>query len=903
MRILYFRLKGYAGIYHGMGLNEIVIPFSQFPHKIILIQGTNGCGKSTILNALSLDIDGSDAYRADATYDPSTGIPSIIEYPAEKEIHLQEGQDIYRILIQSNVKNGKRVTTKAYISRNGIELNENGNVSSYKDIRNNVLDMDPNYISLSMISSENRGLVDKNPSDRKRFMSNIVDSLEFFNEAFKTLSKKAYAYKTSINSIKNKILNIGDPDILVNSYNAGRKRLKELDTNRQELNKSLAECKATIKLLDPDGKIQDLYQSILGELETINTEIASLERKLGSLYSSIPDLSQKHIFEIQSEINNRLSELDKSISSNSTEVRVLLEKRDDISNRASNATIKLNNLESVTIRADIKQLMSDLSDKSTTIETILKSKDINMDEFPSKDMISAVRRVVMEISRRIILIREYQESDIISAFDMVVSSKDPVTSEEWLTESINKTTLLIADVKNKIYEYESVLSKISILDNRPKGCKIDSCYFIKEALSYDKNETERLLEEQRELLDLYERQINGWKQNLLDLGPIKEVYGLVDSLLYYMQSNKDFIDLFREIKFNPFDVEEVKSIVVNRIDINIGFVDDMLAIADMIKEHGDIQLSLLRYDSELSKFNNNNLLRNELSETIEGCNKELSELDTKVKELNQKIVFDNGVKASLSNNLLVVEEIIATEDRLSSVRQAKKELSDRFQKVKDSIKEVQSKVDQGNKIDQQLILLEQEYEPLKNSVDTNKYYLSKLESYREDLLKYGDLYDKTEFIKKACSPTSGIQSIYISIYMSKTIQSANALLRYLFNGTISLLQPEINQDEFRIPFTNEYGSEIPDVSLGSTSQKCMIALCLGISLLSQGSEKFNIIRLDEIDGGLDTNNRMQFIQVLMSVIDLIHAEQCIMISHNIESETYGADIIHVSNTGLSFGTV
>ena len=458
-------------------------------------------------------------------------------------------------------------------------------------------------------------------------------------------------------------------------------------------------------------------------------------------------------------------------------------------------------------------------------------------------------------------------------------------------------------MKNKIYEYESVLSKISILNNRPKGCKIDSCYFIKEALSYDKNETERLLEEQRELLDLYERQINGWKQNLLDLGPIKEVYGLVDSLLYYMQSNKDFIDLFREIKFNPFDVEEVKSIVVNRIDINIGFVDDMLAIADMIKEHGDIQLSLLRYDSELSKFNNNNLLRNELSETIEGCNKELSELDTKVKELNQKIVFDNGVKASLSNELLVVEEIIATEDRLSSVRQAKKELSDRFQKVKDSIKEVQSKVDQGNKIDQQLILLEQEYEPLKNSVDTNKYYLGKLESYREDLLKYGDLYDKTEFIKKACSPTSGIQSIYISIYMSKTIQSANALLRYLFNGTISLLQPEINQDEFRIPFTNEYGSEIPDVSLGSTSQKCMIALCLGISLLSQGSEKFNIIRLDEIDGGLDTNNRMQFIQVLMSVIDLIHAEQCIMISHNIESETYGADIIHVSNTGLSFGTV
>ena len=871
--------------------------------EIPCLIGPNGSGKSTILNALSLDIDGSEAYRADATYDPSTGIPSIIEYPAEKEIHLQEGQDIYRILIQSNVKNGKRVTTKAYISRNGIELNENGNVSSYKDIRNNVLDMDPNYISLSMISSENRGLVDKNPSDRKRFMSNIVDSLEFFNEAFKTLSKKAYAYKTSINSIKNKILNIGDPDILVNSYNVGKKRLKELDTNRQELNKSLAECKATIKLLDPDGKIQDLYQSILGELGTINTEITSLERKLESLYALIPDLSQKHIFEIQSEINDRISELDKSISSNSTEVRLLLEKRDDISNRVNDASIKLNNLESVTIRSDIEQIISDSKSRLSTIETLLKSKDINMDEFPSKDMISTLRRVVLDISKRIESIREYNESDIIAAFDMVINCGDPVASEDNLNEAINRNTLRIVDVKNKIYEYESILGKISVLDNRPKGCKIDSCYFIKEALSYNKEETESLLENQHNLLAEYEKEIREWKQMLTDLDPIRELYGLIESLLSYMQSNKDFIDLFKEIRFNPFNLEEVARIVIDRIDINIGFIDDMLAIADMIKEYNSIQLSLLRYESELSKFNNNKALRDELSNTIESGNKELSELDSNVKELNQKIVFDNGVKASLSNDLLVVEEIITTEDRLNSVRQAKKDLSDKFQKVKDSIKEVQSKVDQGNKIDQQLILLEQEYEPLKNSVDTNKYYLGKLESYREDLLKYGDLYDKTEFIKKACSPTSGIQSIYISIYMSKTMQSANALLRYLFNGTISLLQPEINQDEFRIPFTNEYGSEIPDVSLGSTSQKCMIALCLGISLLSQGSEKFNIIRLDEIDGGLDTNNRMQFIQVLMSVIDLIHAEQCIMISHNIESETYGADIIHVSNTGLSFGTV
>ena len=903
MRILYFRLKGYAGIYHGMGLNEIVIPFSQFPNKIILIQGTNGCGKSTILNALSLDIDGSELYRTDAMYDPNTGIPTIIEYPAEKEIHLQDRDSIYKILIQSNVKNGKRSTTKAYISKNGEELNPNGNVSSYKDIRNTILDMDPNYISLSMISSENRGLVDKNPSDRKRFMSNIVDSLEFFNEAFKTLSKKSYAYKTSINSIKNKILNIGDPDVLINSYNSGMKRLKELDINKTNLNQSLAECKATIRILDPDGKIQDLYQSILGELEKINKEISSLEKTLISLQESRPDFAQKSIYDIKDDINNKITELDKTIYTNSTEVKFLLDKRYDLSTRKNDAEIKLNNIESIEIRSDIEELINEYRIKINKIDSILIDKMINIDEFPSKDVISTLRIVSLNISHKIDKIREFNESDIKSAFDMIINGGDPIASEDNINEALNRNTLLIVDIKNKIYELNSILSKISILDNRPSGCKIDSCYFIKDALSYNKKDIQTELEKQQDLLGSYEKQIEDFKQMLIDLDPIREVFGMIESLLSYMQSNKEILNTFDKIKFNPFDIHYVANMVIDHYDIDIMFIDDMVAISDMIKEYKSIQLSLYKYESELTKYKNNKALRTELENVINECVNNLESIDSDIEKIKQKISFDNGVKTSLSNDLSIAESIISTTDKINELNESKKQLSDRFKKIKDSIKEVQIKVDLGNQIEQQLILLEQEYGPLKDSLDTNKYYLAKLESYREDLVKYSDLYDKTEFIKKACSPTSGIQSIYISIYMNKTIQIANNLLGYLFNGTISLLQPEINQEEFRIPFTNEYGSEIPDVSLGSTSQKCMIALCLGISLLSQGSEKFNIIRLDEIDGGLDTNNRMQFIQVLMSIINLINAEQCIMISHNIESETYGADIIHVSNTGLTFSTV
>ena len=52
MRITYFRLKGYIKVLNGMGLNEIVIPFHEFKNRIVLIQGENGCAKSTIISAL-----------------------------------------------------------------------------------------------------------------------------------------------------------------------------------------------------------------------------------------------------------------------------------------------------------------------------------------------------------------------------------------------------------------------------------------------------------------------------------------------------------------------------------------------------------------------------------------------------------------------------------------------------------------------------------------------------------------------------------------------------------------------------------------------------------------------------------------------------------------------------------
>ena len=53
MKFLNIKLTGYIGIYNGMGLNEIEIDLTRMKHRLLIIKGANGSGKSTIQQALN----------------------------------------------------------------------------------------------------------------------------------------------------------------------------------------------------------------------------------------------------------------------------------------------------------------------------------------------------------------------------------------------------------------------------------------------------------------------------------------------------------------------------------------------------------------------------------------------------------------------------------------------------------------------------------------------------------------------------------------------------------------------------------------------------------------------------------------------------------------------------------
>ena len=129
--------------------------------------------------------------------------------------------------------------------------------------------------------------------------------------------------------------------------------------------------------------------------------------------------------------------------------------------------------------------------------------------------------------------------------------------------------------------------------------------------------------------------------------------------------------------------------------------------------------------------------------------------------------------------------------------------------------------------------------------------------------------------------------------MNKTLDLANQLLSMIFQGQYRLLDYVINQDEFRMPFIGN-GLVVDDISSGSTSQVCIMGMIINLVLLNQASTKYNITRLDEIDGGLDHQNRYMFVDILQKIIQILDIEQLFIISHSAESALSNVDIIQLA---------
>lgn len=885
MRFTYVRLKGYIGLYNGSGLDELVLDMSNCKNKIVLISGMNGSGKSTLQSALDILPDPSSCF-----------IPG---KPAEKELHILDSSSdiptIYRILITSPVTKSGRANTKASIQKNGVELNPNGNISSYKEIIFSEFELDGNYITLGRLSSTDRGLAGKNPTERKRFMSCIVDNLEVYNNIYKALNKKSLIFKSNLNNLHTKIQNIGDETKL-------RTTLSTFQLQLDGVNSDIDDIKVKLGILDNwiqqhfflNGYNEDEFKQIESDY---TQQSRALKVATDSFQSKISKLNCNSVEELQS-LSSSTTE---SISHNKQEIEVLKTKKAGIlgilSSIESDKELKQSKIESLGLGIN-PEIMDQYNDAKANIESSVSY--LSTVGFDYENMSIEDIRIIQEVMETILSwIDTFYMDSTQQIIDCALDDNFEKTKYE--TESyIQNLSTAIDKFLRELEKLESDRDIIQDLDShRPKDCKIDTCWYINNALRLRKSyifdddlnsDIDTVITRKKSQIEKAKGELDFYNYKLSFLKSAEQKRSIFKNLVEFIQNNRTVLYKYPKAyaKFNIISSLLKSHYSFNEFrDMEI-FSSTMAALISY--RHNTELVDSLKTDIKV--LENNSSIIDALKQEIEEAEKKKADLQNQIKSIESGIHVDNELISNASSVLQKIESATLSYENLNTVTIRFNEIKDKYESIKNTNAEAINKIKEREEYQSRLMNLQRAKNDIEPQISRINGMLTMLAEYQTDYNQVKDKYQMIELVKKYTSPSSGIQTLFIEVYMNKALDLANQILSMIFCGEYRLLNFVINQNEFRIPFVGS-GLPVDDISSGSTSQICIIGMIINLVLLHQASVKFNIPRLDEIDGGLDSRNKLDFINILYKTSELLGIEQMFMISHSAELELQNVDIIRL----------
>ena len=877
------KIIGYIGIYNGLGLYELSIDFAKSLHKTILIKGANGSGKSTLMKALSPLPD-----------DNSSFIPG---QQAEKEIIIRDSYIIYKINFIHPVKNnGDRDTTKAYIKKyigdDIMELNANGNITSFKDILYSEFNLDPNFVALSQLSGNDRGLADKTPGERKKFVTSIIDTLEVYNSIHKTLTKRSSIFRSMVNNLSSKIDNIGDENKVRLILESLENRITTLSNTKNQLIGQLASYKSTIDILDPNGSIQSLYEDIYNKLITLDGKAGDNNIKVQNCINRIEnfnDISKDNIMIHYIELKEFINSLSVSIQIQESKINGLLSDRENDAKILRSKVEKLNSLKSESNYLDIKEEINICKASIKEYEKIFKSANIKNALSISKDEYITGLNILKEIKEAIDIFKSHVYMDVLNdAIEFIQMDSIPNITE--INNQINSIKDLISNNKIELKYYEALCERASYLSLRPSNCTIDSCKFICESIAAAKlNPEEKVQTLSNDIKNNLEK-LEVLKATEIKMMNILEVINNIRVIFRYIDNYHIILD-----KLPNGIIFTNKKVLLTRIMNHDTFEDindlyKFIEVSNIFDEYKIEVQRLKELEADYRLYESKNSIIEDILESINELNNNLNTISDSINENNSIIQENKIVLLNSKNTLIELDLLIALYNEQSEIEKSKNELTSQFNNIRNNIIKIKDNLNNINIISGSIDTINNEMKPLMEDRDTVKHSLTLLKEYTIELQEYKNKYDKVETIKYYSSPNTGIQTLFMDLYMNKIISLANELLSLLFDGEFVLEPFIINDKEFSIPCRGS-GLKNDDISSMSTSEVCMISMILSFAMLMQASTKYNILKLDEIDGGLSTTNRLHFLDVLDRQINMLDIEQCFMISHNTEIDFSNVDLI------------
>ena len=856
MKIEKIILKNFASIENAMNCSQIEIDFSSAANKICLLVGRNGSGKTSLLSLLH-------PFAGVGNLDVRDSLNLILENKeGYKEIHISNYDDYYIIKHFYSPHKDKSHSVKSYIMKNDNEMNPNGNVTSFKEYVKMELGIETDHLKLIRIGSNVTSMIDLSETERKNYMSKLLDEIGVFLTYYKKVNNDLHQLKEMISHTIDKLNKLNIEDI-----QTSKKELKGLSDTLEIEQSRYGQISGNISVYEHEIEALGDVITLQDRLNLVRKKLVKMENILNdrdNLESEDPEFYSKKIIELEKEIVAYQTQID-----------------------SEDITIKrtLDFLQNFHEQLRVLRVQYDKQKKSDDI---------------LKNLSEEHRKLSLQISELESNLEEFNPNcskEDFEAFFVFLKNKQMVLDKtyEFGKEIIKKIISLLKDNKNVMQYINSRLMNLSDSDD-PEHVFLTA---IAKRFNFTDDETvfqncsdsecvARQLWSQIKNIITSNEIVNDKKKDVSYYKDMEYAYQNIKEVLLSFADYRKTIDCLPESIKNRFKIQNIYKAISS-----LGKIYD--------EKEMNTFLSLL---TEYSDYTNLLSRREEIEYTIKtfGLDSEIDSdfMKSQIDSIETQICEANETVQSGKELISRLQEKLDEDERtLESYR----DLKETFEKY-DSLKEEHKKLSldfESYKFYKTLIQnTEKELLESRATIDNInseiQLLVSRIDQYKtlkKELDLYNKKYDEMTLVKEALSSKKGMSLYYIKSYLGNTEEITNELLDIAYNGQIYIDNFKITPTEFTIPFYNK-GHLIRDVKYASQGEISFLSIALSFGLASQTLKKYNIMLLDEIDGPLDTTNREKFIRIMENQIERIGSEQSFLITHNDMFSSYPVDVLDLS---------
>lgn len=826
MRILYVRLENVAGIKVGSGRDVLEIDLRNSTNRLVAIQGVNGSGKTALLSSLT-------PFSSVTSMDERSSIQYIIPgMDGYKEIQYEDNGDVYRLKHYYKASKDTH-SVKSYFMKNDEELNPNGNVSSFNSLVEIHFGLTPEMMRLIRIGSNVSSFVSWTPGRRKEYIGRLISEIDIYLHLQKKISEDLRVVKAlvQINIGSLKKLRVADISAEEKDLESETRRLNSLEDER----------------IKSEGRLRELAKMISSNnIDELNREKAEAERSIAEF----------------TRLENRVvqSGLDKMT------VDELARERDHLSQE----------------QMDLNSKKIGLKLAIDTASRTVSRMEANVAKFQSSHDIGAMMRSVSELRQQI-----DSTPDSVKRFDPLGTDLAHVSIVHSKLSAFNQIALSLYQLGTDAVRWYAKLRK--------DGVPIDMWIRdrSKERNGYDVEKLKHLFR-------------NLFQEELLLEAPCSTEFRVCP---YYRLS-----DILTDVK-DKLEETLVSDEVIRSVEIISGSIDSILNDLDAVRG--------IRLPNHITAEWTDEKIVERLSNQYQLF--PLSDLEEHMARMRAYEIFQSNIQrlriledqitaysqSGIDQQLAEIKEqrshIPELEEKCRAIQEPLNGVIEKKQSVEtnlDLLRRYEESKKYQDGIRRQLQSAEKMLIPLVNARDSKareelnllrigvdiKSSRSRIRELETTISEYRRLSDESVRLKKVAEDLSiindtvstrkGIPTFYMKQYMWKIQKVSNDLLSMIFDGTFRLDKFVITPDSFEVPYLKN-GRRVQDIKYASQSEVALATMALSFALAESANSRYHIPLLDEIDAGLDDNNRSNLLRMLNSWIDRLGCEQVFFISHNL----------------------